>query len=702
MTYALIVSAALGAILLFLLAVASANTSLFAQHYPLLLILNGVIAVALVALVGYQLWRLRRALREKVFGSRLTLRLLLLFVVMAIVPGALVYTVSLQFLAKSIESWFDVRVDNALQSGLSLGRDALDAMLEELRGKARVMALELGDLPPAQQSMALNRLREQAGVDDAMLVSPGGSMIAGASRELARLVPEAPPAPVLRQVRGGRPYAAIEALGEKGLVLRVVVPVGGTTIADEARLLQLTHAVPPGVAEKAETVQSVYRDYKELSLLRAGLKRIYILTLTLTLLLALFSAIALASILSRRLSEPLAELAESTLAVARGDYSHRPRVTSRDELGILTRSFNSMIGQLDDARAAANANREQVESARAHLENILANLSAGVLTFDETFQLQVANHGAAAILGDEVVACIGGPLGGSAALEVLAEAIRDGFAAEHTPGAWQRELDIERRGITILVRGSRLPGGGGYVVVFDDVTQLIAAQRATAWGEVARRLAHEIKNPLTPIQLSAERLQIKLADKLAPPEAQALARATETIVNQVAAMKSMVDDFRDYARMPAPSLGALDLNRLVGEVLVLYDHSPARITARLDPSLPRVRGDAAQLRQVIHNLLQNAEDALAGIPDAGIEVRTERAGERVRLAISDNGGGFAESIMKRAFEPYVTTKPKGTGLGLAIVQQISAEHHGAVGIENRAGDTGRGGAAITIALPLAA
>jgi nitrogen fixation/metabolism regulation signal transduction histidine kinase len=702
MTYALVVSAALGAILLFLLAVASANSSLFAQHYPLLLILNGVIAAALVVLVGYQLWRLRRALRAKVFGSRLTLRLLLLFVAMAIVPGVLVYTVSLQFLAKSIESWFDVRVDNALESGLSLGRDALDAMLEELRGKARVMALELGDLHPAQQSGALNRLREQAGVDDAMLVGAGGAVIAGASREVAKLVPEAPPAAVLRQVRAGRPYAAIDALGDRGLVLRVVVPIGGTAIADETRILQLTHAVPPSVAEKAETVQSVYRDYKELSLLRAGLKRIYILTLTLTLLLALFSAIALAFILSRRLSEPLAELAESTLAVARGDFSHRPRVTSRDELGILTRSFNSMIGQLDDARAAAEANREQVESARAHLENILANLSAGVLTFDESLRLQVANHGAAAILGEDVVACVGGPLGGSAALDTLAEAIREGFGQEHTPGTWQRELDIGGRGITILVRGSSLPGGGGYVVVFDDVTQLIAAQRATAWGEVARRLAHEIKNPLTPIQLSAERLQAKLGDKLAPAEAQALARATETIVNQVAAMKSMVDDFRDYARMPAPNLSALDLNRLVGEVLVLYDHSPARISARLEPSLPPVRGDAAQLRQVIHNLLQNAEDALAGHADAAIEVRTERLGERVRLAISDNGGGFAESIMKRAFEPYVTTKPKGTGLGLAIVKKIIDEHHGSVSIENRTGEAGCGGAAVTIALPLAA
>ena len=329
MTYALIASAALGAILLFLLAVASANTSLFAQHYPLLLILNGVIAAALVGLVGYQLWRLRRALRSKVFGSRLTLRLLVLFVVMAIVPGVLVYTVSVQFLAKSIESWFDVRVDNALESGLSLGRDALDAMLQELRGKARVMALDLGDLPPPQQSAAVNRLREQAGVDDAMIVSAAGFVIAGASREVAKLVPEAPPAPVLRQARAGRAYAAIEALGEKGLLLRVVVPIGGSTIAEETRLLQLTHAVPPSIAEKAETVQAVYRDYKELSLLRTGLKRIYILTLTLTLLLALFSAIALAFILSRRLSEPLAELAESTLAVARGDFSHRPRGSVR-------------------------------------------------------------------------------------------------------------------------------------------------------------------------------------------------------------------------------------------------------------------------------------------------------------------------------------------------------------------------------------
>jgi nitrogen fixation/metabolism regulation signal transduction histidine kinase len=702
MTYLLVASAALGGILLFLLAAASANTSIFASHYPLLLILNAVIAAALLALVGYQLVTLRRSLKGRVFGSRLTFRLLVLFAVLAVVPGALVYTVSVQFLTKSIESWFDVRVDTALESGLSLGRSALDNMLGDLRGKARVMALELSDLPPAAQGKALDRMREQAGVDEASIIAPSGAVIASASRESTKLVPDPPPPTALRQARSARDYAAIETVGEKGLRLRVIVPLGGTTIADETRLVQLVHAVPPALAETAETVQSVYRDYRELSLLRTGLKRIYLLTLTLTLLLALFSAIALAFILSRRLSEPLAELAESALAVARGDFSRRPRVTSRDELGVLTRSFNSMIGQLDDARAAAEENRSQLENANVYLQSILANLSAGVLTFDEGFRLQVANAGAARILGEDLGTCAGGPLAGSPALDTLARAIREGFADAAADAPWQRQLEVGLRGLTLLVRGSRLPGGVGYVVVFDDVSQLIAAQRATAWGEVARRLAHEIKNPLTPIQLSAERVQAKLADRLAPPEREALARATETIINQVAAMKAMVDDFGEYARMPAPTLGTLDLNALVGEVLALYDHSHAKITVRLEPALPLVRGDPTQLRQVIHNLLQNAEDALAGHPDPRIEVRTERAGDRVRLAIADNGGGFAESIMKRAFEPYVTTKPKGTGLGLAIVKKIVDEHHGTVSLENRAGAPGRGGAAVTIALPLAA
>lgn len=693
MRYLLIASGALGGILLFLLAAASADSSLFAGHYPLLLVLNGVIAVALVGLVIYQLVTLRRALKARVFGSRLTLRFLLVFVLMAALPGALVYTVSVQFLAKSIESWFDVRVDAALESGLDLGRTVLNNMLNDLRSKARTISLELGDAPAQQHASMLNRLREQTGVEDALVATTSGFVLSSASRLPTQLLPEAPPISVLRQVRQGRDYAAIEPAGENGLLMRVVVPLPTTAWVEDNRLLQLVQPVPPSLAESAETVQAVYRDYKELSLLRVGLKRIYILTLTLALLLALFTAIALAFILSRRLSTPLAVLAEATQDVARGDFTRRAKITSRDELGVLTKSFNSMTDQLGEARAAAERNRAQVENAKAYLENILATLSAGVMTFDDTFRLQIANASAEAILKDALVP--GQPLSGSAALIALAQLVRNSFETANE-SSWQQELELPGRDQVLLVRGSLLPHALGYVVVFDDVTQLIAAQRATAWAEVARRLAHEIKNPLTPIQLSAERLQHKLANKLDAADAAALQRATGTIVAQVAAMKSMVDEFRNYSRLPAPTLAALDLNQLVGDVLALYEHTSGRFVIDLADRLPPVRGDASQLRQVIHNLLRNAEDALHGHTEPRIEIRTEVVGDRVRLSVRDNGGGFAESVMKRAFEPYVTTKSKGTGLGLAIVKKIIDEHHGTVSLENKEG------AAVTIALPRAA
>jgi nitrogen fixation/metabolism regulation signal transduction histidine kinase len=703
MTYALVIGAALGGILLFLLAVASANTTLFAQHYPLLLALNAVSAIALVGLVAYQLVTLRRQLKARVFGARLSLRMLTFLAVMAIVPGVLVYTVSVQFLTKSIESWFDVRVEAALESGLGLGRTALDNMLNDLRAKARGMALELSDVPAGRQIQALNRLREQAAVDEVVLFAATGQVLGIASRQVRALIPEPPPAAALRQARASRDFAAAEPDGDRGLRMRVIVPLQTAGLGDESRYLQLLQPVPASLSDSAETVQDVYRDYRELSLLRTGLKRIYLVTLTLTLLLALFSAVALAFVLSRRLSEPLAQLAEATAAVARGDFTARARVTSRDELGVLTRSFNSMTSQLDEARAAADASRVETESAKAYLENILANLSAGVLTFGPDFRLNIANAGASEILRQDVGVCSGGPLGGSPELDVIAGAIHEGFA-EQPDADWQREIELPTRDQVLLLRATPLPeaAGGGYVVVFDDITQLVAAQRATAWGEVARRLAHEIKNPLTPIQLSAERLQAKLDGKLAPEDAQTLQRATQTIVNQVTAMKHMVDDFTDYARLPLPTLAALDLNQLVTEVLSLYEESRAVVIARLGENLPLVLGDATQLRQVIHNLLQNAEDALAGREEPRIEVRTERAGSAVRLCVLDNGAGFPEGVMKRVFEPYVTTKPKGTGLGLAIVKKIIDEHHGTVNIENRARAEDRGGAAVTIALPLAA
>ena len=699
MTYALIISAALGTILLFLLAAASSNSALFAEHYPLLLGLNAAIAAALLGLVIYQLALLARQRRARVFGSRLTLRALMMFAAVAVVPGLLVYMVSVQFLTKSIESWFDVRVDKALEGGLTLGRTAIDSLLAELGSKSRNMALELSDLADAEQSGALNRLRERAGADDALLMTTGGRVIAGASRELGKLLPPMPSPSLVRQARANRGYAAIEPDGEKGLMLRVISPLSSLRLSDEPRLLQLTQPVPASLAETAENVQAVYHAYKELSLSRQGLKQIYILTLTLTLLLALFGALALAFLLSRRLSQPLAVLAEGTQAVARGDFTARVPVTSRDELGILTQSFNSMTSQLDDARSAAEKSRSALEIAKAHLESILVNLSAGVLVFDGALRLTIANRGAAQIFKDDLSVLTGTPLQQWPKLRELARAIEEAFDT-HQAADWQRQLDLAATGSTLLLRGSALPesSGGGYVVVFDDITQLIDAQRATAWGEVARRLAHEIKNPLTPIQLSAERVQAKLAGKLQPEDAAVIERAVRTIVTQVSSMKNMVDDFREYARPPAPQLAPISLNELVAEVLILYETSGPPVNLQLAPDLPLVRGDPTQLRQVLHNLLQNAQDALSGSPSPRIDMVTECRDARVWLKVSDNGCGFPESIVKRAFEPYVTTKPKGTGLGLAIVKKIIDEHHGTITVQNAR----ERGANVNISFPIAA
>ncbi len=704
MKYFLILCLGLGAVLLFLLSTASANTALFAQHYPLLLALNGVIALCLLGLVVYQLLVLRKKLAARVFGSKLTLRLVLFFSLMAVLPGALVYGVSVQFLAKSIESWFDVRVDKALEGGLSLGRTTLDNMLKELDKKADTAALSLSELPTAEHLTAINSLREQLGVQEATLFSQRGNIIAFSSSERSGLMPDLPSAALLKQIRQQQTYSGIETIPGKGLYLRVVVPVNVLSLNEDIRVLQLLQPVPKQLAQDAEAVQAVYRDYQELSLSRVGLKRLYALTLTLTLLLAWLSALALAFLISERLSAPLEVLAEGTRAVAQGDFSQRPPVKSHDELGILMQSFNIMTHQLSEARVAAERNQEQLQTAKAYLESVLANLSAGVLTFDEAFGLRSANLSAAHILETEFAQLRGTSLEewstGNNALRALSEQILAWFR-QSLSDEWEKQLEYPGKSGTrmLLLRGSRLSGAvqSGYVVVFDDITHLLQAQRDAAWGEVARRLAHEIKNPLTPIQLSAERLKHKLADKLDKTDLEILKRSTQTIISQVAAMQNMVDAFSDYARTSERILQPIDLNHLLREVLALYESPALTIKLDLAPKLPQAMGDKTQLRQVIHNLLQNAQDALADVPAPSILVRTEAQGSRIRLTIQDNGSGFPEQLMTRLFEPYVTSKPKGTGLGLAIVKRIVDEHSGVIQIENIKPH----GACVSISLPLA-
>jgi len=701
--YALIVTLGLGALALYVLSLATANSELFSRHYPILLLVNGALVLALFGLVGFQLWNLLRRLRTRVFGAKLTLRLVVMFAFMAVVPGILIYALSVQFLVRSIDSWFDVQVDRAMDSSLRLGRSALDSLLKDLANKADAIAFDLSETPQSDQTSALNQLRERIGAQEATLFNQRGTIIAFSSSERANLAPDVPSAAVLRRVRVAQSYSAVESIPGKGLQLRVVVPVAGLGLGQDIRMLQLLQPVPDDIAADADTVQGMYRDYQELLLSRVGLKRLYGVTLTLALLLALLSALAVAFYLSERLSAPLGVLAEGTRAVAQGNLSEQLPVPSRDELGVLTQSFNAMTRQLADARAAVERNQAQLETAKAYIESTLANLSAGVLAFDEALTLRASNVSAGAILEIDAESLKGISLfewgSADARLAPFSDAVRVAFE-EAGAREWEKQVEHRVHGgeRVLLVRGTRFQAADatGCVVVFDDITHLLQAQRDAAWAEVARRLAHEIKNPLTPIQLSAERLQRKLHDKLGALDAEMLDRATRTIVNQVMALKGMVDAFSQYARSPEATLQSMDVNQLVREILTLYDAMGSHIRAELAPRVDPVFGHPGQIRQLVHNLLQNAQDAVAGSSDPRILIRTEQKEATLCLSIEDNGSGFPDGMMGRVFEPYVTTKPKGTGLGLAIVKKIVEEHGGKVEIENLRPR----GAAVHVTLPL--
>jgi nitrogen fixation/metabolism regulation signal transduction histidine kinase len=737
MRYALVVGGAVVSILLFLLASASDNSGFFEGYYHWLLGLNATIAFLLLILVLVALGRLYSRYKAGRFGSRLMARLVLLFAAIGILPGLVIFMVSLQFVSHSIESWFDVKIEAALQSGLNLGHAALDESLAELSGRGQTVAATLSGQDDIGARMTLSQLvADTDGMQSAMLLDAAGKPVASASEDRrADLTGDLPNPQMLRQAgmpggytrtEGGieldfRESAGAEADGldaVTGLRQRVVLAVPEPPGA-APRYLQLIQAVPVNLASNAAVLRSAFSEYKARSVARTGLREMYRNTLTLTLLLAIFGAIGSAVLIAGNLAQPLLVLAEGTQAVAEGDLSPRPIVETSDELGTLTQSFNAMTGQLFEARSAVERNRAALQSAKAHLESVLANMSAGVLVLDAEGTVVNSNEAACRIL--QMEQCnLNGPLSKIQGLETFANAITRAFSTQSAQSAagtlrqrthWQLEIEIPRRDpgedhdTTLLARGSRLPVGvgSGFIVVFDDISDVISAQRSVAWGEVARRLAHEIKNPLTPIQLSAERLQMKLEGKLEPLEAALLARATTTIVNQVDAMKRMVDDFRNYARTPPAVLEPLDLNALIEEILSLYLAEDASdiIHADLDPDLPRLMGDGTQLRQVIHNLLQNAQDALADRgPDAvspRIDIATEvihytgadgAAGTAVRLAILDNGPGFAPKILARAFEPYVTSKARGTGLGLPMVKKIIDEHGGRIDVQNRPDGSG--------------
>jgi nitrogen fixation/metabolism regulation signal transduction histidine kinase len=700
--YLILISVVVGGVLLYLLSSSSANTEVFSINYYSLLGLTGLLAMGLMGVVGYQLWRLSTKLKSKVFGAKLTLRLVVFFTLIAVLPGILIYAVSVQFLDKSIESWFDVRVEKALEGGLNLGRSGLDNSLKELTKKAQFTALLLAEKTPDQYQRALDQLVVEEVAQEAALFTVKGNLIASSSGGNLRL-PEAPDEDLMRLTLDKGEYAVIDTLPNKGLTLRTLVTVNSNKRPGGRYVMQFIQPVPKQIEADAETVQAVYRDYQELTLSRLGLKRLYAITLTLSLLVVLLTAVSTAFFLSERLGSSLEALAEGTRAVAQGDFTGQYPIRSSDELGALTGLFNQMIRQLFEAKRVSEKQQREVESAKVYLESVLTHLSSGVLALDDELRLRSVNTSAAHILA--------APLQEMERMSLIRIAEKYSLMSSfcHTvmeaiadtgSGEWQRQIErLSRNGTQILLmRGSSLPRGGeaGYVVVFDDISHLLQAERQAAWGEVARRLAHEIKNPLTPIQLSAERLQHKLSDRLEDGDAKLLRRATQTIVSQVAAMKNMVSDFANYARGPALKLSRLELHKLIKEVLDLYEANAIFIVQKLDASRSEVNGDATRLRQIIHNLLQNAQDAVQGVAQPQITLHTESQNGEILLCVEDNGSGFPESVLSRAFEPYMTTKAKGTGLGLAIVKKIIEEHGGRIAIENNV----NGGARVNIVLPL--
>jgi nitrogen fixation/metabolism regulation signal transduction histidine kinase len=697
---------------LYFLSDATDNSEHFGQMYSVLLIINAASLVLLGALVAANIFKLIRQHRMNVAGARMTTRLVVMFVVLSIVPVSVVYYFSLQFLHRGIDSWFDVRIEKGLDDALDLSRASLDVKLHDVLNATIRLAEELSSEPAATLPLTLYDRRVRSGAAELTLIGGDGRIVASSLSDLTDIIPNQPPSEMLVLMRNRQHYIGLDPVGESGLYVRALVPVLSSRSDNEVYTLQALYEVSERFSELAEGVQSAYTRYNELSYLRTPLKFSYTLTLSIVLVLSLLAAIWAAFHSARRLVAPVRDMAEATHAVAEGDYSKRLAVASDDELGFLARSFNDMTRRLAKSREEAIRGRQQIEGQRAYLEAVLANLSSGVISMGADTVLRAVNRSAQQNLDIDVKRYLGRELTELAADHVFLKPFVDVVMRHRELGdaSWQEQaLLFGKHGRQVLMcRGTVLEAtgkrGGGMVLVFDDVTTLIQAQRDAAWGEVARRLAHEIKNPLTPIQLSAERLRRRYLQSMDADDAEVLDRATRTIVNQVDAMKEMVNAFSEYARVPQINLKLMDLNQLVREVLDLYRSSELNTTIREDLAAAAmcIEGDNVRLRQLLHNLLKNALEAVRETPDSCVTVATRlvtaEGPQQVELCVSDNGPGIEQGILENVFEPYVSTKPKGSGLGMAIVKKIVEEHGGTIIAENRED----GGAQIRIRLMLVA
>lgn len=685
-----------------LMSSATQESSELSAMYSWLLLVNALGSVVLLILVGANIYTLIQHTKRREAGSRLTTRMVSLFVVLALAPAVIVFYFSMQFLHQGIDSWFNVEIDRAMEDALELSQASLDQRMRWHLKQTQQLTEKLEDSSESLVTLEIENLREQSGASEMTLFSRQGRIIASSSINPGDILPSLPDEHIWLHLRQNAEYVAVAPIHEEELMIRVIV----TVKAQEPQYLQALYPVPVRIADLADSVEFAFVRYQEMNFLRDSLKMSFSLALSLVLFMSLLAAIWVAFISIRNIIAPVKELVKGTQAVASGHYDQQLPVIAQDDLGFLVKSFNDMTHRIAVARDETRQAGFEVENQRAYLETILANLTAGVISFDELYKIRTANQAAYRIFHIHVNQFIGRTL-----LELiesyseLAEPLKSiQRLLEQADDIWQQRIAFlgPNGRQELLCRGTPLFSQEGQrvgaVVVFDDVTDLIQAQKNAAWGEVARRLAHEIKNPLTPIQLSAERLQHKLSDKLEPADAGILQRSTRTIIQQVEAMKEMVDDFSEYAKPSKKQTVDIDLSSLVQEVLALYAlKSGVKFKADYEAGLLIINGDPVSIRQVLHNLIKNALEAIDahGLIEITLHKVQKNNTDFIEIALYDNGPGIKDEQIEKIFEPYVTTKAKGTGLGLAIVKKIIEEHGGAIWI-----DTNRKvGAGFIIQLP---
>ncbi len=701
----------LALVALFLLSLTAENVEDFDRLHDLILLINVLGILVLLAFLIGNIARLWRDYRDHVPGSKLKARMVGMSVTLAVVPLLVVFYFSMQFINRGIDTWFNVEVEQGLDDALALSRAALEMQMRDHLRTTVQIADRLREVSGRQLFFELSMLRRESGASEITVFGRNRRILATSSDLSAGTMPSVPRDEVILQIRQNRPFISLDPLERGRYQIRTAVAFGDPSRPDSVGLIQAQFPVTERIGRMADNVDSSYSKYKRLLYLREPLKRNFTFTLTVVLLLSLLTSVYGAFVLSKRLVAPIQNLVAGTRAVAKGDFDTRLPTPSRDEIGFLVSSFNEMTQKLSDAQQLASESQALVEAERANLEVILARLSTGVIALESDLKIRTANQASGAILNVDLENRIGDSLTDVAKDHPLLQQFVDVAQVHHNAGEteWREQIilrgEVGRRVLTCAC--TTLPGdedhAAGFVVVFDDITALLQAQRDAAWGEVARRLAHEIKNPLTPIQLSAERLRRKYINTMSEDEVQVLDRATHTIVQQVEAMKEMVNAFSDYARAPDIDITVFNIDKLALEVVDLYraQASEIEIVLNTDPTLPKIEADSGRVRQMLHNLIRNSIEALENRDQEGrIEVRISKTEvqktEIAEIVVEDNGPGFKTGSVSQVFDPYVTTKPKGTGLGLAIVKKLVEEHGGTIDAEN----LDDGGAMIRIQLPV--